>query len=230
MLDAHNLTPPNVKCIALDFDGVIVDSMPPQEVIWRRVARSVLDDQQEHKLILNLYAGKARDRMFDGILLTDEQRYILRREKNQIWHEQRENIPLVDGAKGLIPILRKRYPIAITTTAEVEYVNHILQRENLAPYVDLILTDDDVRRGKPYPDMIFEVSSRLKVPQHYICLIGDTITDLEMSRRAGCKFILMSSKEIGVELPAGYQRVSGWIELAVVLRLDAAAVQDVPVP
>ena len=49
-----------------------------------------------------------------------------------------------------------------------------------------IETMEDVKRGKPAPDMIVKACKMLKVkPQHAI-LIGDTRNDIIAGKRAGC--------------------------------------------
>jgi HAD superfamily hydrolase (TIGR01549 family) len=210
-----------LKCIALDFDGVIVDSMPTQERIWREVARAILrDDQAEDQLIHNLYDGKSRDLMFDGILLSEEQRRLLRKEKNTRWFSERKFIALMDQVNRFLPRIKSRYYTAIATTADLEYVTHILQREHLSFYVDLILTGDDVSRGKPDPEMIFEIGKRLNIDNEQICVVGDTITDLEMSKRAACKFVLLAPKPIVGEQQCSLPWVNGWKELAELLQLN----------
>jgi len=204
-----------LKCVALDFDGVIVDSMPTQERIWRDVAREVFGNTWlETKLIENLYDGKSRDRMFENIELTGEQRRRLREEKDRLWFAERDRVELREGVRNYMPILRAHYEIVIATTADFKYVDHVLHREKLSPYVSFIITDDDVPHGKPCPDMILKIGSRLSISNTEICLVGDTETDLEMSRRAACRFVLMTANPVAKDC----LQVRDWHELIALIQ------------
>jgi HAD superfamily hydrolase (TIGR01549 family) len=208
--------------VALDFDGVIVDSMPIQEAVWRQVANGILNNRSlEEKLISNLYEGKAHERMFENIDLTESQQQKFREQKNKKWFIYRATVPLMDNAARYIPLLKRRYLTAIVTTAELTYVQSVLQRENLSEYFDLILTDDHVRHGKPFPDMIFELAQRLQLSSPQICVVGDTISDLEMSTSAGAKFIMMTTKTVCVSEYPDYRRVEDWRQLSDLLDLEA---------
>ena len=42
-----------------------------------------------------------------------------------------------------------------------------------------------MKRGKPHPDMLEEVSRRLNIPTAQLVMVGDSYVDVEMARRAG---------------------------------------------
>jgi phosphonatase-like hydrolase len=53
--------------------------------------------------------------------------------------------------------------------------------------VDTIVASDDVARGRPWPDMIFEAMRRLDVDSpRAVAKVGDTPSDLAEGRRAEC--------------------------------------------
>jgi phosphonatase-like hydrolase len=65
-----------------------------------------------------------------------------------------------------------------------EYVN---QSGNCA--IDCSITSDDVRNGRPEPDMIFRAMHLLQVTNpKSVVSVGDTPSDLIAGRKAGCKY------------------------------------------
>ncbi len=57
--------------------------------------------------------------------------------------------------------------------------------------IDAVITSDEVERGRPYPDMIFALMSRLGVTDPLrVAKVGDTPADLEEGRKAGCGLIV----------------------------------------
>lgn len=51
--------------------------------------------------------------------------------------------------------------------------------------LSFIICPRDVKRGKPNPDMLEEVSRRLNIPTAQLVMVGDSYVDVEMARRAG---------------------------------------------
>lgn len=51
--------------------------------------------------------------------------------------------------------------------------------------LSFVICPRDVKRGKPHPDMLEEVSRRLGVPTAQLVMVGDSYVDVEMARRAG---------------------------------------------
>lgn len=182
--------------LAIDFDGVIADSMAAQEKIWRRVSRSFLGPETsvEEQLVRNLYAGHAGERMFEGVELTPDIRDRLRQEKDDAWEEHRSETPLLDGAREGLRQLGSRYPMAVATTADRAYVTAVLDREDLTREFEDLVTDADVERGKPAPDMLERIAQSLGVRLERLCMIGDSVTDAQMAEAAGSCFVLLTER------------------------------------
>lgn len=217
-----------VRGLAIDFDGVVADSMPAQARAWSRTAEEVLGEDlppEEVKevrqlLLRNLFAGKAGERMFDGVPVSARHQRALRHHKDEIWKEIRNDTPLVDGTADVLPRLAERFPLAVATTAPRPYVTAVLRREGLLDLFRAVVTDADVPRPKPAPDMLREIGRRLDVELPHLAMVGDSATDARLARAAGCPFVLFVCHEgpEAIEEPAHRDlRVEGWDELAAAL-------------
>jgi phosphonatase-like hydrolase len=57
--------------------------------------------------------------------------------------------------------------------------------------LDASVTSDEVRRGRPYPDMIHHLMARFNITDPIeVAKVGDTPIDLEEGRRAGCGLVV----------------------------------------
>jgi phosphonatase-like hydrolase len=57
--------------------------------------------------------------------------------------------------------------------------------------IDAVVTSDEVRRGRPYPDMIQHLMMRLDVSDtRRVAKVGDTKADLEEGTNAGCGLVI----------------------------------------
>jgi phosphonatase-like hydrolase len=57
--------------------------------------------------------------------------------------------------------------------------------------IDCSVTSDEVDRGRPFPDMIFEAMNRTGVIDvNSVIKVGDTVSDIQEGRSAGCGLVI----------------------------------------
>lgn len=74
--------------------------------------------------------------------------------------------------------------IALITTDERTSTEQALAKLGLAPLIDAMVCGDDGMPLKPAPDAALEVCRRLGVSPGAAIMVGDTIADMDMARRA----------------------------------------------
>ena len=205
------------QTVVFDFDGVIADSMPGQDLAfrqaWEREGAAELTATALPVMLRNLWDGCAGFRIFErmGIDLQMQQR--LRVSKDEIWRAQRAETPLMAGAvEGLRRLGRDR-PLAIATSAHRDYVEALLFRDGIMAAFAVIVTDADVKRGKPAPDPLLEITAKLGVPTGAMLMVGDTITDVEMARAAGSGIAMLRADARYPAPPESVTVYGGWAEL-----------------
>lgn len=184
----------DIFVVAVDFDGVIVDSMPLQESAWRQALARVtpaVDQRTIEQLIKNLWAGHAGHRIFEGLGFSNDQRRLARREKDRIWEERRSSVPIMEGAVEALRRVSEETPLFVATTAPRTYVEQILEREALAEVFRCVVTDTDVKRPKPAPDILKKIAGHISTDPSHLLFIGDSVTDFEMAQAAGSRFLLL---------------------------------------
>lgn len=105
---------------------------------------------------------------------------------------------------GLLRRLRRAgLRVALVTTDERAFTEHGLETLGLAPLIDTMVCGDDGIPLKPAPDAALEVCRRLGVAPGAAIMVGDTIADLEMARRAGLALAVgVASGALSAELLA----------------------------
>lgn len=107
-----------------------------------------------------------------------------------------------EGALELFDWLKKRQiPVALTTGFYRKVTNIILKKldwlnglnsqfvGNGSSVIQASLVSDEVDRGRPHPDMILKAMRLLGVNESgNVINIGDTPSDIESGRKAGCRF------------------------------------------
>ncbi len=95
------------------------------------------------------------------------QRYYFRLRKNEKW--------LLD--KSILKALSKKYKLAIFTGRPGNEAVYLLNKNNSKKYFDEIVSMEDVRRQKPYPDGIFKIMKAMDSKDAYY--FGDSIDDVK---------------------------------------------------
>lgn len=98
----------------------------------------------------------------------------------------------VPAASAVFAQLRRAgIKVALNTGFGRAIVNQILDRLEWHGQVDAVIASDEVAHGRPHPDMIRALMTKLGVKDpRNVAKVGDTPVDLEEGKNAGCGVIL----------------------------------------
>jgi phosphoglycolate phosphatase len=109
--------------------------------------------------------------------------------------ETSDVLPLADlirptgDVKGLFQRLQEAgVRVAVVTTDHRAETEETLQLMGIASLVDRAVCGDDGLLSKPAPDMLLAACQALGAEPARTAVVGDTVADLEMARRAGAGF------------------------------------------
>ena len=93
----------------------------------------------------------------------------------------------IQGVESTFEWLRERgVAVALTTGFDGEMIQLLLARVGWADTLDAVVCDDDVKQGRPAPDLILEAMRRTKTQDATrVVAVGDTTADLHAAQRAG---------------------------------------------
>jgi pyrophosphatase PpaX len=92
------------------------------------------------------------------------------------------------GIKEILEHLKsKNYPIGIFTGKGRDASLITLKKLGVDHYFDLIVTGDDVENHKPSPEGILKFVNQFSLKPERVLMIGDSVADIEASRKAGIK-------------------------------------------
>ena len=204
------------RVIALDFDGVIANSMPVIEQCWRDAIAAVLGpDVPVDAVVTNLYGGIPSDRMFDGTAVDASHVEPIRTAWRGLWQTARHTVPMLDGVEAMLPDFAARYTLAVASNAHRDYLELLLGRGGLLGHFAHVLGRNDIVRIKPDPEILHTIADRAGVIPSQICMVGDTAADFGAASAAGTGFVLMradATHRIGLDDHAGHT-VTDWRQL-----------------
>lgn len=193
-----------------DFDGVIVDSHPVHKHAWKKLLESVGRTASEEELEFVLDGRKREDilRHFLGNL--DPELLIeYGHRKEQFFRNEAAAVQVIDGLVGFLEDLSDAHlASAIASSGSGSRVNFLLDRLNLKKHFRVVVTGDDVERGKPDPAIFLRAAHDLQLDPLELIVFEDAQSGVKAARSAGMACVGITQPErASTLLDAGADRV-----------------------
>jgi pyrophosphatase PpaX len=185
----------SIEAILFDLDGVLIDSFESWYQAFTKMLRAFGKKQISRETFrARCWGPDLRHNLAALQLGEDAAWYVV--------HEQLKLVGLIELIPGAEEIVRRareeyRLKIGLVTNTPRANVDEILDHFKLVNHFDAVLTGDDVRKGKPEPELITKACERLAVTPERAVLVGDTRTDFQAGRAAGCLVIGVGANAAG---------------------------------
>ena len=104
-----------------------------------------------------------------------------------------EGLVVPEGVREMISELKKIHmPISIATGGSRKSTSLTLEKTGLAGEFEIVVTSDEVAKGKPDPEIFLLAAERMGVTPHKCLVIGDSINDVLGAKAAGMKVIAIT--------------------------------------
>jgi HAD superfamily hydrolase (TIGR01509 family) len=189
-----------MKVIIFDFDGTLLDSYNAHIAAYKEVFTSIGLELKEEELTKRF--GKSTKSILSGILPTQFLPEVerLAKKKHELFSKRLHEVKLYPGVKETLKALKKRsISIALASSMNRASLRKILDRFGIKQYFDTVISAKDVKRGKPYPDILLEAAKRLGKKTGECLVIGDSIYDILAARNAGVKVTIVGNNPYQIE-------------------------------
>ena len=187
----------DVDAVLIDVDGTLVDSTGAIERMWRTFLGWY--DLPDSAFPQPLHGKRAEDHiraMLPERLVAEA---VTRMAAQEI--EDVEGTTAVPGAAELLESLDAAgIPWAVVTSGTVPVAEMRLKAAGL-PMPSVMVTAEDVARGKPHPDPYLLGRTRLGDPAACLAL-EDAPAGIDSARAAGCRVVALSTTHPATELTA----------------------------
>jgi HAD superfamily hydrolase (TIGR01509 family) len=181
-----------IRALLFDLDGLMVDSEPHSLNSWR-VVLSTRGVVLEQNVIDRMFGLRQTDaaRMLADVYGLAESPELLAREKEeyQITHLAGQ-VPPMPGLSALIEECTQReLRIAVASSGVRPYVLAVLEAVALTGRFSAIVTGDEVKNGKPAPDIFLAAAQALQVEPQQCMVLEDAPTGVQAAKAAGMRCI-----------------------------------------
>jgi HAD superfamily hydrolase (TIGR01509 family) len=186
-----------LRAIIFDLDGTLIDSeenyyLADQVLLSRYDIPFTKEDKHPYVGSGNLEMMIDLQRRF-GLPLTAAELVVL---KNQIYLEIAETrTKLFPEMRRFWDLVRGRgFPVAIASGSSPLILARLLAVVGLSGALDgIVVSAEEVARGKPAPDIFLETARRLGLPPHECAVVEDSRHGVESAKRAFMRCIAVPS-------------------------------------
>lgn len=184
-----------IKGIIFDMDGLIVDSEPIQCRSYIEALSKYNVDLKEQDFYEDWTVKGHGIKDFVGKENLDLDPNTIREEKRQIYHKKiKKELEIYPGAREIIEALSKKYPLAIATSSYRSDTEIVLDLFDLKKFFPIIITSDDISKGKPDPEQFLLASEGLSVAPENCLVLEDAEKGVKAADRANMKCIAIPSE------------------------------------
>ena len=180
-----------IEAVVFDMDGVLIES----EEVWDEVReRYVAErggryDAEVQRAMMGMSSNEWSKYLHDTAGVPDEPEAINDEVVQRMLGAYRDHLPLIDGAQDAVRRLAGHFRLAVASSSNRPLIDTVLEVAGLAQYFETTVSSEEVKRGKPAPDVYLEAARRLDVEPTRCAAIEDSHGGIRSAKAAGMHVI-----------------------------------------
>lgn len=181
-----------MKNYLFDLDGLLIDS----ETLYFN-ANKIYFAQFGFEFTVELHkecTGKKFEEWIKTAINIDIDGPTMLEGRNKIYFKLAESqLRLMDGAKDLLAYAKAQGKTALVTSSNNDYVDFVFKRTGIGSYFDLVITGDQVTKGKPDPEGYMKAASYFGVDPKNCIVFEDSPNGVLAGKNAGMRVVAVPS-------------------------------------
>jgi beta-phosphoglucomutase len=184
------------KFVIWDVDGTLVDTAEQHFRAWSRLAEEIgkpftradfaaTFGMRNPEIIRKLFFPDA-----------DDARCAVLGERKEDFYRtsvREQGTQLLPGAAALLEAFAKAgWPQAVGSSAPPGNLDLLLGITNTRGYLQAVVTGDDVKRGKPDPEVFLRAAKKLGAPPESCVVFEDAVAGVEAAKAGGMKCVAVT--------------------------------------
>jgi HAD superfamily hydrolase (TIGR01509 family) len=180
-----------IECVVFDLDGVIVDS----EQVWDDVREQLVRERNgrwhegAQAAMMGMSSPEWSSYMHDELGLPESPEEINDEVVRLMLARYRDSLPLIDGAVDAVRRLAGPFTLAVASSSNRPLIDAVLDGAGIAGCFAVVVSSEEVARGKPAPDVYLEAARRLGSEPAHCAAVEDSSNGLRAAHTAGMRVI-----------------------------------------
>lgn len=207
-----------IQAAIFDMDGLMVDTEPLQgrAFVYAVEKYSGVAPEYDGELIHTVGVG-VRDnveKLIKQYGMKGDIEEILS-DRSAYYETQLPKVRLMPGVVDLIDELKQEgVLLAVASSSDMRHIDMVLQATTSRDNFLVIMSGDEVRRGKPDPEIFLAAAERLGVSPLNCVVFEDTAAGLQAGLGAGMKVVVVPSRFVSEDVSAAHLVVESLKEVS----------------
>jgi HAD superfamily hydrolase (TIGR01509 family) len=212
-----------VDAVIFDLDGVIVDSEP----VWERVRREYVGEHggawqaDSQRRLMGMSTAEWSHYLSDELHVDRDPDQVASDVVAGMAKMYSERVPLIPGAADAVQRLASRWPLGLASSSPLALIRTALDSAGLTDTFAVVLSTEEVRAGKPAPDVYLAVAERLGADPKHCVAIEDSSNGVRSAAAAGMAVIAVPNPAYPLDSDAAGRTAR------TLSTLDSLSVEDV---
>ena len=181
---------PTFRAVTFDLDGVLADSEP----WWNQIDTKLLAEHginysgEYHQNVLGVSYRLAVEFYKNAFHICASVEELMRRRGEIATDFFAKRVALFPSARTTLEqLVEMKVPLAIATSSVNASAHPFLDRTGIRSLFGIVVTGDEVQRGKPHPDIYLRTSKKLGIPPEACLVIEDALTGIAAAKAANMR-------------------------------------------
>ena len=180
-----------IEAVIFDMDGVLIDS----EETWSWVRAAVVArhggrwTEEDQRNVMGDNSRQWSAYIVRTWNLAVDPQEIFREVLEAMIERYAHGVAVLPGAAEAVAWLGARYPLAVASSSPRELILVALRLAGFGDSFAVVVSSDDVERGKPEPDVYLLAARRLGVPPERCLAVEDSSNGIRAALAAGMSTI-----------------------------------------
>lgn len=206
-----------MRGVIFDWDGVVIDSSAQHVRSWELLAEEIgkpLPDGHFKKGF-----GKKNQEIIPNLLRWSDDPIEIERlgdRKEELYRElvRDQGVRVLPGARELLAALREAgIPRSVGSSTPLSNLNALFAATGLGELFDAVVCGDDVKNGKPAPDVFLLAAQKLGLDPAGCLVIEDAHVGIAAAHAAGMKVLAVATTHPLEELTSADAAVASLAEI-----------------
>ncbi|MGA2317902.1 MAG: HAD-IA family hydrolase [Thermodesulfobacteriota bacterium] len=192
-----------IRCVIYDCDGVLFDSLEANTKLYNDLCAMVGRDPLREEEIQYVHTHT----VFEAIHFIFGKENDLEKKALEILKQKKIDlknyVSYLKMEPHLVEVLEKlkgKGMLRVVNTNRTTSMPYIMERFNLWPYFEMVVTALDVKNPKPHPESIEKIIEAFKLKKEEAVFVGDSDVDKQTAESSGVRFVAYKNREIANDL------------------------------